>query len=100
MLLFLVYPKLGDVFVTKLVVGIPCSAAPHLEAAMLLKSLLRAKTLLSMFPWAQPCIAPGFQGIPQFEPQLGAIQLFLIAPLGYRYSNMQLFKFKVCMQKE
>lgn len=60
----------------------------HLEAAMLLKSLLRAKTLLSMFPWAQPCIAPGFQGIPQFEPQLGAIQLFLIAPLGYQYSNM------------
>lgn len=72
----------------------------HLEAAMLLKSLLRDKMLLSVFPWAQPCIAPGFQGIPQFEPQLGAIQLFLIAPLGYQYSNMQLFKFKVCMQKE
>lgn len=33
---FLVYRKSGDVFVTKLAAGIPCSAAPHLEAAMLL----------------------------------------------------------------
>lgn len=70
MLQFAACTKSGDVFVTKFVVGIPCSAVPHLEAAMLLEQMLRAKMCPVLGPALHSC---WILGIPQFEPQLRGI---------------------------